>query len=94
MNRTTGERTLINDPNTPDSIKAFMDINSVTVTGSSVLGGNFTSADQITVDVAAKKVTVPVSRTAKQLFYKIEVPANWKIKSVEIIIDTLVVTYQ
>ena len=94
VNRTTGERTLINDPNTPDSIKAFMDINSVTVTGSSVLGGNFTSADQITVDVAAKKVTVPVSRTAKQLFYKIEVPANWKIKSVEIIIDTLVVTYQ
>ncbi|MBI3870763.1 MAG: hypothetical protein HY299_19710, partial [Verrucomicrobia bacterium] len=93
VDRSTGERTLINDPSNPNSIKAYVDLSPVSVSGSSTLGGDFTGEPQVTVDVAGKKVSVPVVEGQTRLF-KIQAPADWTLKSVEVVSGVLVVTYQ
>ena len=93
IDRTTGERTLINDPNTPDSIKAYRALSSVSVSGSTDLEGNYAPEASVSVDTAAKTLTVTVTPSTSRLF-KVQAPEGWVLKSVTLVGNQLVIVYQ
>lgn len=92
VDRTTGERTLIN-AGTPGSIPAYTFVNTVSVSGSSSLTGTYSTEPQVTVNTAAKTISVIVDPGSSRLF-KVQAPEGWVIKSVKLVRSQLVIQYQ
>jgi hypothetical protein len=96
VNRTTSERTLINDPNTASAIKAYTSVGAaagiVLESASALTPGAFAAENSATVDTTAKTVTIPVS--GPQRFYRLRAASALTISRIQISGGNVVLTYQ
>jgi hypothetical protein len=68
----TGEKTLVNDPNAANAIKAYRDLGvapAVAVYSSATVDGTFTLDATATVDTNAKTITIPLGTGNR--FYRV-----------------------
>ena len=89
---TTGDRTLINDPEKENSIKAYKTVVSLTLQSSPAVGGPY--ADDLTavIDSGAKQVTVPKNGNTR--FYRLRSGTAVQITRVEIVGNNVVLHYE
>jgi len=95
VDRTTGEKTLINNPGTASAIKAFTSVSapSIGLESAAALGaGGFSPENGATIDTVAKTITVVQS--GSQRFYRVRAPTALLIKSIQISGNNVVLTYQ
>lgn len=92
----SGERTLINDPNSPNAVKAYLDVKSpsVTVQSTGVLGTGFSDEPSVVIDENAKTITVDAQTQSSARFYRLTLPEGSKIKNIQLVGTKLVVTYE
>lgn len=92
VNRTTGERTLVN---APGGIAAYTSASSApTLLGSETLAGQFQALLGYQLDPAAKTFTVPVSGAFGTYFYRVQADGPVSITQVKRIGGNVVITYQ
>jgi hypothetical protein len=77
VNRSTGDRTLINDPSSQNSIKAYVAVTQVTLQSSLEVTGPFTDDASAVLDLAQSKFTLPAS--GERRFYRVKAPTPQKI---------------
>jgi hypothetical protein len=90
----TGTRTLINDPDSPNAVKAYQDVvpaPAVKLQSSAVVTGFFADT-AATIDTVAKKVTVPASGAAH--FYRLSSATALRITSITLAGGNVVITYE
>jgi len=95
VNRTTAEKTLVNDPGVPSAIKAYRGVSApaIVLESSAVLiAGGFATESGATVDTVAKTVTV--ARSGNQRFYRLRGPTALSIKAIQISGGNVVLTYE
>jgi hypothetical protein len=94
VNQTTGERTLINDPNSPNAIKAYLTatLPAIRVQSSSTVNSGYADVSSATVDTANKKVTIPVNGPAR--FYRLAGTSALHIKTAAIQGANIVLTFE
>jgi hypothetical protein len=93
VNPSTGERTLVNDPNATGAIKAYRELGAtpaITVYSSATVDGAFTTDATATVDTAAKRITIPIGTGNR--FYR--VAGNVTLSRPTISGSNLTFTYQ
>jgi hypothetical protein len=93
VNPATGERTLINDPNTATAIKAYRELGAapgIAVYSSATVDGTFTADATATVDANAKRITIPIGSGNR--FYRVS--GNVTLSSPAISSGNLTFTYQ
>ncbi|HUS35802.1 MAG TPA: hypothetical protein VM680_10675 [Verrucomicrobiae bacterium] len=89
----TGERTLVNDPNTATAIKAYRELGAaptIAVYSSATVDGTFTADGTATVDTNAKRITIPIGTGNR--FYRVS--GNVTLSSPTISSSNLTFTYQ
>jgi hypothetical protein len=94
VDRTTGARTLINDPHSPSAVKAYLTAIAlaVQVQSSSTVTGGFTDDSTATVDSVNKRITIPVNGPVR--FYRLVGASALTIKTAAIQGANMVMTYQ
>ena len=63
------------------------------MSGSTDLEGNYAPEASVSVDTAAKTLTVTVTPSTSRLF-KVQAPEGWVLKSVTLVGNQLVIVYQ
>jgi hypothetical protein len=95
VNRTTGAKTLINDPGTTSAIKAFTSVNAPAIileSASALIAGGFATESGATIDTGTKTITV--ARSGNQRFYRLRGPTAPLIKTIQVGGNNAVLTYQ
>ncbi|HKS36449.1 MAG TPA: hypothetical protein VJW76_04610 [Verrucomicrobiae bacterium] len=95
VNRTTAEKTLVNDPGTPSAIKAFRGVSAPAIvleSAAALVTGGFATENGATVDTVAKTVTV--ARSGNQRFYRLRGPTALSIRTTQISGGNVVLTYE
>ncbi|MEW6157256.1 MAG: hypothetical protein AB1813_07470 [Verrucomicrobiota bacterium] len=94
VNLTTGDRTLINDPNSAGAIKAFLSVTapSIVLEGSATVTGPYAQIDSAIVDANARTVTL--NRPVDTRFYRLRAGTALRIKQIQIASDKLVLTFE
>lgn len=94
VNRATGERLLINDPNSPNAIQAFLSAAAPTlrVQSSTHVDGGYADDATAVVDANNKKITIPVN--GPQRFYRLVGASALRITTTVVQGGNVVLTYQ
>jgi hypothetical protein len=98
VDRTTGVQTLVNDPDSPDSVKAYATVVPPTkvLSSSTLLGGagSYTPKGDAVVDPVAKTVTFSVDPAASAQFFKLSGATAFHIKDIKIVGTTVILSYE
>lgn len=94
VNRTTGDRTLINDPDAPNAIRAFTSLAtpSIEVLVSTTLDGTPAPDASVIIDTNARRITVPSTGTQRFVLLRSLIPQ--RITSSTISENSVVFTYE
>jgi hypothetical protein len=95
VDKSSGERTLINDPNTLSAIRAFTSIRAPALlleSAATLVAGGFAAEASAVVDTAAKTVTVV--RSGTQRFYRLNAATPSRITAIQISGDNVVLSYE
>jgi hypothetical protein len=97
VNLATGDRTLINDPNSGNAVKAYLTALSATppavrAQSSPTVNGGYTDDSSAIVDTANKRVTIPINGPVS--FYRLAGNTAVKITTATIQGGNIVLTYQ
>jgi hypothetical protein len=91
----SGARTLLNDPASPNAIKAWTDIvpaPAVTVESSVLVSSGYAADATAVVDTSARRIVVPVSGNAR--FYRLAGPLSLKITTIQVQGSSAILTYE
>jgi hypothetical protein len=94
VNINTGVRTLLNDPASPNAIKAYQDVvpaPTVKLQSAPVVTGPYSDDATATVDTANKRITVPVSGDNR--YYRLSAGSALTIQTFQLQGANLVLTY-
>lgn len=95
VNRTTAEKTLVDDPGAPSAIKAYRGVSVPAIvleSAAALMAGGFATESGATVDTVAKTVTV--ARSGNQRFYRLRGPTAMSIRTTQISGSNVIVTYE
>lgn len=94
----SGVRTLINDPNSPGAIKAFLDVAApataaVQLQSAASLTGPFAVEPGALIDAQNRTITIPLARDAAR-FFRIKASTPIQLTGIKIVGANLVLTYK
>jgi hypothetical protein len=96
VNRTTGEKTLVNDPAVPGSIKAYRNASpptpTVTLLSATVVTGPYSPDPAASINTDTKTINIP--RAGDVRFYRLSAGAVLRFKSIRLEAANVVMTYE
>ncbi len=96
INLTTGERTLINDPNTPTAIKAYLDVQTpvptVKLESAEKVTGPYAVEGTATINTDTKTITI--TRSGDTRFYRLNAASTLRIKTWHLTATAIELVYE
>jgi hypothetical protein len=93
VDRTTGDRTLINDPGSPTAIKAWLVApGPLFLQSSATVAGPYADDFTAAIDTVARQITVPMNGSTQ--FYRLRSDTGLRITGIQRSGDNMVLTYE
>ena len=88
----TGEKTLLNDPDSPDSVKAYVSVENVSLQSAAAVAGPYADDLGAQIDTAAKQITVAKNGSVR--FYRLRSDTAKHITQVQLQGNNVVLRYE